>query len=377
MRGALLCSAMSAVLILVTASAFGEPADKAGTDASRITLDVKDMPLEQVVEMLAQLSGNKPFKVADPLKEKAVTVSVKDLPYWEAVDRMCEAAGLLYNGNWGEEVPTLVEADSDAKLNAYAGPFVVKLDSATEVLSFRLVKPKAPAAWGREGTTYTLTYFWEDRLQPICTEIELTRAVTPEGKDVLPADARMRKMTAATARAGNKYPACYRAMFPMQPAGDAKKLSEVSGVMRMEFGAGDREVVLHDVVNAVGKTIAADDRIVTIKYVDRSDHGLQLVIEVKHQGQVVPMPASWQTDAYGWFVTTGAGGQRVRGFGAAGYVSVRPWAGGGNETPIAKDNIYLRFRGDFAPGASDLVLVLPKTHETREYPFAIKDVPVP
>ena len=108
----ILATLMSAVLWCATSQgqqltapqkpAEGAPAgDKTVRDASKVTFDFKDTSLAEVVEKLAELSGNRAFHLDAGLKDKAVTLAVKDTTYWEAVDKIAATLDLIYVRDWG------------------------------------------------------------------------------------------------------------------------------------------------------------------------------------------------------------------------------------------------------------------------------------
>jgi hypothetical protein len=368
------------------------PADKFGYDASKVTLELKDAPLPQAVEALAEQSGNRPFVLPEDLKGRTVTLSVKDAPYWETVDRMCESLGLMYGPDYtrGGGGLRLMEADKRANLTGFSGPVVVKMDSASKLLYFRTPKMPGPRVYYQDGLTYNLTCFWEDRLTPMSTEVELTKAQSAKGEDLLPPDVEKRRSAGfgmMMGMPGFQYPPCRTATFtlPMPPA-DVRLLSEFAGVVRLEFGTGEKEIRIDpDIIGtAVGKEMKFDDWTITVRKAEKTKWGLMVTVEAKYKGEVVPMPAYWQAGSYGWYVVGNEGGKKTRGYtyGGGGYAMVWGRAGQGENPaqvnePLKKGEHAITFQGNYEAGVYSMMLVLPNVHETKEYPFTIKEVPVP
>jgi hypothetical protein len=410
-----------------TGDAGRKPEAKAAVNfgASKITLEAKEEPLGEVMEKFADLSGNQAVDVADDLRDKPVTVSVKDLGYWQALDKACGAAGLMYSPDFNTGKLKVQEAEKADNLNGYSEAVVVKMDQGTESRSFRLAKaPKNAAGAARGGSTifYQMSYFWEDRLSPLTTEVELTKAMTPDGKNLVPED-QMTVVRSFGPRAGGMRPQTVSAgttqlNIPQVPDG-VTKLAEISGIVRLEFGDGQKEVSMNDALSAVDKPITLGDWTVTVKGSEKTAGAVTVRMEVKHGEKLAWLPAAWQTGEYGFYLVS-EDGVRYRSNGAGGGMGVRGGRGGGgggrrngpgggggagpgagfapgggqraggfapgggaapNDAAGAPDEegkYSIRFMrlGD-VQGAWSLLLVLPDHYEMHEYPFTIKDVPRP
>jgi hypothetical protein len=192
--------------------------------------------------------------------------------------------------------------------------------------------------------------------------------------------------------------------IPQVPDG-VTKLTEISGVVRLEFGDGKKEVSVNDVLGATDKTMPLGDWSVTVKGTEKTANGgITVRVEVKHGEKLVWIPAAWQTGEYGFYlvgedggrhrsqgagfgagVRGGRGGGRRGGGGGAGQGAgfapiARADAGGANPAgaPEEEGKYSIRFmRLGEAQGTWSLLLVLPDHYEMHEYPFTIKDVPRP
>jgi len=71
-------------------------------NGSRITLDVTAMPIREVLDLLARQSGNAPLK-ADEVLDRTVTLKLKDVPYWRALDEICRSTGLVWTEAWSQQ----------------------------------------------------------------------------------------------------------------------------------------------------------------------------------------------------------------------------------------------------------------------------------
>ena len=365
-------------------AAHEQPAAKPGVQASKINLDAKAMRMRDFVEALSEQSGNRTLAIAEPIDQQTVTIRLVDTPYWEALDRVCEPLGIMVDGNWPRENLVLGESRRDGKLTGYSGAVVVKVDSVTETLLFRMMRLRNPREAGPEGLTCGFTYYWEDRLEPILTEMRLTRAVTPEGKSVLAENAPKCKPLANLARNEGEQasPPCRAVTCTLEhPPEGTKKLSEIAGVVRLEFGTGKKELKIDDVLKSTGKEIKQDDWTIRVKNVDNTKGSLLVEVETTYRGETTSLPESWHQGDYGWYLARGGDdgeGERVRG----GIMNRRGglWVAGegnGDAAAVQKGDHLVFFPGEHKNGVYRLVLALPATFESKEFPFVIKDVPVP
>jgi len=370
-----------------------KPEQKLSLNASKITLDAKETPLAEVMETFAQQSGNQLIDVPDDLREKTLTLSVKDLTYWQALDKVCELTGCMYTPDWNTGKLRLVEAEKGENLSGYSEAVVVKVDQVTQTRLFRVAKPARGAVMGG-GTRlfYTMSYFWEDRLPALTSEWQVTKVMTPDGKDlVTPEQVRsirgmgfMNPRRTRTANYGNM-----QVNIPEVPEG-LTKLTEVSGIVRLEFGEGQKEVKINDVLAAVDKSITVDDWTITVRKAEKDQNGVSITLEVKHGDKLVSVPAAWLVGEYGFYLLA-PDGQRHKGNTFGGAMMMRGAWGGpaagqangavmvmnvGGQGEDGKYNVRFWRLGE-VEGAWSLLLVLPEHHETREYPFTIKDVRLP
>jgi len=98
-----------------------------------VTLHLTNRPMRDVLRSLSDQTG---FKIAPldrgfmgaPLsgREPVYTFHFDKLPFWEAVDKVCESSGMVLQQNyWGDDFLRLHAADSYVPFNSYSGPFKV------------------------------------------------------------------------------------------------------------------------------------------------------------------------------------------------------------------------------------------------------------
>ncbi|MEO6807568.1 MAG: hypothetical protein ABI353_00445 [Isosphaeraceae bacterium] len=125
------------------------------TRATRVTLDFDNAPVAEVARTIGERSGKRIQKLSDAgtmgingnadtqehdWQNRRVTLKTAEpVPFWEAVDRLCEAAKIGYRmsefGETGSETSGLVFEESDRRtggLVRYVGPFRVALTGLHE-----------------------------------------------------------------------------------------------------------------------------------------------------------------------------------------------------------------------------------------------------
>ena len=155
---------------------------KFGYDTSRITINETDAPLPQIVEQLAEQSGNRPLTLHRSVRDRSVTFKVTDLPYWQALDALCRAAELDYSLAYSGAKPVLRRGVGQTTLAGYAGPAVVRVSRAqrsrTQTRNFR-VKGKDRNS---RILTVSLQLQAEDRLSLVASRASFTKVTTAKGR---------------------------------------------------------------------------------------------------------------------------------------------------------------------------------------------------
>jgi type II secretory pathway component HofQ len=140
----LLCAALAVV------PCAGEEAE------ARVSLDVKDAPVESIVTVLVELGGRQ--VVFDPGLACAPTLKLHEVPWLTALDTTLRACGLGY-----EETGGVLWVATMSRLRE-------------EAESRRRLREARPAEAGRSLTLYRLTWARAEEMAPL-----LKRLVAPEG----------------------------------------------------------------------------------------------------------------------------------------------------------------------------------------------------
>jgi hypothetical protein len=197
-------------------------------EGTRLTLDVTEAPLEEVLKTIEKQTGNQLTdhreQFGQEAMEKKVTLKIDDEPFWSGLDKMLDAIQMQPYAFSGEETLGLVERDQGALRRAgrgavYAGPFRIEATNVTAQRGLR-----AP---DQSGLRIDLEIAWEPRLKPIA----LTQAssdvkvIADDGREV--AAASQEAAFDVEIEAGSH---ASEVTLPLQlPAREAKTLATLTG----------------------------------------------------------------------------------------------------------------------------------------------------
>jgi hypothetical protein len=396
------------------APAAGPGPGKFGFDASKVTIKVKDAQLDEILQALADQSGNARIELPKDWEGKALTLDVTDCSYWQALDKVCAQANLIYTmedlmtrfmGGMGAAAAgepagvRLVSAKDTEDVGAYSGPVVVKAASATVTKRFR---PTQMPMGQEGGLSLTLAWFYEDRLQPIETKAEVTKITTTDGRELALAEAQAVQPPARGGRGG--IAVILRGMRDMNlgAAGtmvanvdavpkNLDTLKTVEGVVKLTFGTGEKQFKIEDALAGNGKSATVGKETLTVTQVQRQRGGLTVSIKHTSDGKDVEMPAFGARSSWGirlidpngakhapvgsgmfggrggvWAIAGGGGAVRGQGPGPGAIV------GAANDDGVTAFFMNL----PEVEGAWTLVYVVPETLTEKAYTFKLTDVPL-
>ncbi len=346
---------------------------------SKITLALRDVPLRDVLDDLARLSGNALLVPGNSVKDKLVTLEVKDATYWEAVGQLCRANSLLLTLDAATSKPAIVEPDGALDPGACAGPVAFRINSGSVSRPFRVAKTPWSRGPGIANVSYTAGIWWEDRLN-ISTVVLQFKQVFVAGKDILPGTPQTVAQTVTPGARTRGYAPAFLNIAGVSEG--ARKFDEILGVVRVSTRLGEKSVKLDDLFAAPpGLTAAAGGVSLALKGpVDRRKTNVVIPVTLKHElgdeqisfapeaghatfALVDPKGAKYQATVEG-----GRFGAKKTG---------RKTKQGLDETTEEADFTLRFFNVAEADGKWALVLTWPEKVDTREYPFQLKNVPVP
>jgi hypothetical protein len=100
----------------------------AALSPTHITLNLKDKPVKEAIKELAKLSGYKLDLVpqGDARENKAVSIDLQEVPFWQALDRVCDQCGLYFQEGWygNDQMAVRLEyGEISPGFTYFSGPF--------------------------------------------------------------------------------------------------------------------------------------------------------------------------------------------------------------------------------------------------------------
>jgi hypothetical protein len=161
----------------------------------RVTLHMTNKPLKEVIAELAKQTGYKILGFeGQPNSDKDKTVYTfhfDKLPFWAALDKICEASGMVLQQNYGEDGLRLSYQDSYVPYVHYDGPFKVIAAGFNYYRNNNFGQlPKNPVNAGQynhESLNFTLNIGVEPKLPLLRVGgVKLTLAEDDEKHSMLP-----------------------------------------------------------------------------------------------------------------------------------------------------------------------------------------------
>ncbi|NOY30092.1 MAG: hypothetical protein GXP28_07890 [Planctomycetes bacterium] len=135
--------------------------------ASRITLSDQEIDLAEVLEQIEKQTGNRLVDYREAFGQEAeprkVSIKIEDEPFWPAIDKILDAAGMgLYPFSGEESLAVIHHEEGSAPRSeraSYAGPFRIE--------AIAVVARRGLRAPDQQGASVELEFSWEPRLRPI------------------------------------------------------------------------------------------------------------------------------------------------------------------------------------------------------------------
>jgi hypothetical protein len=251
------------------------------TTARRVTLKNKSLSAKAALAEVARQSGY-PVR-ADGLDDDArYAFDLDNVPFWQALDRVCDAAGLTANLQDDTGAVTVFANDSANPFVAYAGPFRVVAASVTANQNIHLSGLPRAAPFARQPDYVSVNFqVMSEPKAPLIGvgQVEPVRAVDDTGGSLVPA--------ADPAQPRTSY-------YPAQPAYRSYNLSATLNLARSSRAATEirelrakvpvlvlsdtrPDVVVPDLLAAKGRRVGGRELDVEISNVVAEPGGLVTV----------------------------------------------------------------------------------------------------
>lgn len=341
----------------------GKPIKVPDFKPSRITINFKGIRLDTLMRLFAEQTGNSEIKVADNLKNRKIDFEVKDMPYWDALDKACQQAGVIYERDWQSKKLQLYKIGRGGPvmaIGANVGPAAIKITQATKSRAFRARHNM------HSNLNYAYTFFLEDRLPVVRARARITRAVDPNGAELVKQHAA--RLLDRWSGAGG-WTGGHNNFYINNPPVDLIEIAEMEGVVQLELGIGQEKAVIKDVLNTKkdGKWLRTEELTLTVTEASRQNDGFQL--KIVGTGPRSVTDSFKARSGYGLFLVNPSG-KRFSGN------SRRTSTRGGNNDQV-KFEMTLHYKAPEAEGAWSMLWLYPEKTISKDIPFKLHNVPLP
>jgi hypothetical protein len=154
----------------------------------RVTINMTKKPLKQIFDELTKQTG---YKFQSWGGDDKLTFDLKcdNAPFWEAFDRLCQAAGLVLQPSYGDEYLRLNQQASYVPYIKHDGAFrlVASNFNQNKTIDLSTLPKNGGGAHRSESLTFNFSIFSEPRLPLMGVgEPKIITAVDNEGRSMIP-----------------------------------------------------------------------------------------------------------------------------------------------------------------------------------------------
>jgi hypothetical protein len=347
----------------------------------RISLKFDRKPIRDVLDAVANQTG---FKIEHWTNNPAQVYSFDfaDLPFWEALDRICRDAGLILQPGYGDDRLRLQPQSVYPPFVRYEGPFrfVANGFQLYRNIDFGLVGPGAHLNSRSETLTFTFSVYVEPRLPLLgMGEVKLNAAYDSERNTMLPpvGGGEAPEGLALGGRVGrwvSRYGNGYRTVHLQtqvnlnRPSEKASSVRLLRGTLPVTLLAEQKPVVLTDaVLGAKGKKFSVGSTTFHVEDIaEQPNKQYQLKLAVTEESKDNPNDYTWMNALYQRIELQDAKGTKYQ-------VAGSSW---GNSGP---NNVQLTLtyapQGNAGPPAKFIFFAW--TTLQHQVSFEFKDLPLP
>jgi hypothetical protein len=223
-------------------------AAKGATNGTTVTLDAKSMPLAEVFKEIEKQTGNKLVDNREEQSDKLVTITLKDEPFWSALDKILDQVGLGIYSYGGEEALSIVGRSPEE--GPRVGQAVYRGPLRFEVLQVEAQRGRRQPK--QQSLKLQLEVAWEPRMRPIAlsqpaADVEATTD-TGEKLTIAQPDAVQDLEVPNGTQAGE-------IQLPFElPSRDVKKITSFKGQLHALVPGRRAKFQFADVTKSVGKS---------------------------------------------------------------------------------------------------------------------------
>ena len=340
---------------------------------SLIKLKIQDARPAEILDEIAKQTGNKSFVLPEGWTGKPMTVHFDRTPYWQAIDQICKEQGLVIQPDRQTQGLGLAVAPNATEITCYSGPVVFKINTAMKLKNYRVSQ-------STDTLTYSLSYFWESRLDAAIVGPEKVEKVTDAGGALLqllrvaePGRVRIMQGQAVMAFLEDLPFGSFTVAVQQYPD-DLRAIGEMSGEVTLALPEGRQELRVDDVLSEGPKSGEVFGWKLTVTGAERRRNAVNVRGTLTKDGKPESVMDFAGSEDYGVWLVDPDGkkyrGREVR----ARFLGVNP---GGPRPPGPRDAQFDFVNVPEGAGILTLLYVFPEKLNQRAYPFKFINVPVP
>jgi hypothetical protein len=231
----------------------------------RVTLNVSKKPLSQILEEVSKQTGYKIEAWNNNNAQQPYSFQFENVPFWEAIDRISVAGGLVLQQGYGDQTIRLQAQESYVPHLSYDGPFrlVANGFQQTRTVDFSLLQKTPTNIQRTDSLTFTFSIFGEPRIPLLgAGEPRLEAVYDNEQHSMIPQPGNANGQNHVTMRYGNGYRATsMQLMLTLDhPSEKARSIKLLKGSVPLTLLVSEKaEVVTDKLMDAKGKKFKAGD----------------------------------------------------------------------------------------------------------------------
>lgn len=338
------------------------------TKPRRVTVSAKNRPVKEVLAELATQTGYK-IRVENVTERMPITFECQEMPILEAVDQVCERAGVVSNIDDNDGAIVISIGDSSNPYTMYTGPFRIVATNVNANRSLQLsgLPRRSPLPPQPEFLNISFMVQSEPKTpllnvgQPI-----VTKAIDDKGNSLIVAES-ANELTVGSAGANR----CYSVGFNCavnHPARQATTIKELRAKVAVEVLAENRiDLVIENIQAANGKKFVGRSLTIEVGKMTTQNNEVKLALTVRRNNGN-PDDYSWLNGLHQRLELLDTNGVKYQSLG------LEIQSNGPNVTTFQMQFIKPPNRKIGKPSQLHCIEWVPLS---REIEFTFKDIPLP
>ncbi len=295
----------------------------------RVTLHIKQLPVRDAVHEIAKQTGYKidvyPEARFNGDREKhRYSFDLDQVPFWEALDRVATAGGLVLQQVWGSDAIRLQFEDSQEPFVYHSGMFRLAAQSFhyNRNLQFGAVPRNGPVVQQQdESLTLNFLIAAEPRMPLLAVgQVKVTEALDDQNNSLVPSADAMNQFAHYINYGFNRSYSLQGNARLAGPGRTARKVKLLRGAIPVTLLREQKPLIsVQPILKAKGKKLKAGNTELTVEDVTKTNDGnYQIKMRISESNQSAPNDYTWSNTLYQRIELQDAKGNKYPSFGFGG-----------------------------------------------------------